>query len=83
MSHSGFEAPTVKRDSNPSIDLRKTSEIHREGRDRPSVLWSNVRKSSAAHMQAAWLQRKWEVGFQRVLFASTRKVRRCPACVFV
>ena len=82
VSRSELEAPTVKSESNPSIDLRETSEIRRKGRDRPSVLWSNVRKSSAAHVQAAWLQGQREVGFQRVLFSSTRKVRRCLACVF-
>ena len=67
-----------KGDPNSSTDLRKTSEIRGEGRDRPPILWSNMRKGSADRMQTARLQGEREVGFRRVLYASTRKVTCRP-----
>jgi len=74
-----FKRPTARRGFlTRQQDLRTTPEICREGRDRPLILWSDVRKSSTAQMQTAWLQGKREVDFQRVLFASMCEVSCCP-----
>ena len=62
---------------NRPLDLRKTPEIRPEGRDRASVLRSNLCKNPAVSMQTVRLQGHREVSIWRILLASTREVTCC------